>query len=261
MLGSLVALIIVVGIVWLFVAWDQNKINSNSGAAGNTDSSANAIRGYEIHVTPDIRTRLSVLNLRGKTFNSRAEAEAHTFDMREAIVMTQSKSWEELGINLPEIAPADIWTDIGSMSEKKVEAYYQFLERLREILEDETLNPAEKVKLVRKMDDPGRFKTKLRKQYGRDFPINMFIESLVEIDGVSEAVAVQLFKKKIYTKNDVLKLSRKELLKLNGVGEARADKKSRWLISKTQRHEKSICIVNRYDHVCRLCYSCQYIKV
>lgn len=50
------------------------------------------------------------------------------------------------------------------------------------------------------------------------------IERLTEIDGVTSRVAENLIEKGIYTKEELTKLSREELMEIKGIGPKRAEK-------------------------------------
>lgn len=182
---------------------------------------ASIIKGYEIHVTPDVRTRLKVLKMRGRTFRSKQEADMLDFEPHEAIPIAETASWEEMGFDIPDLEPGTVWTDIGMIREDRIEPYYQFLEKFREIIEDDSISPPEKVKRIKKIDDPGRFLPKLRKKYGKDFPTNVLVKPLTDIDGISQAIAIQLFKNKVYNTKDLFKISDEDLLRLKGLGASR----------------------------------------
>lgn len=187
------------------------------------DLSNDAVKGYQIHVTPDVRTRLKILKLRGKSFETSDEAKRFDFEPHEAIVLAETASWAEMGIDLPEMDTGEIWTDIGSMKENKVEDYYRYLEKFREVVEDDSIEPKEKVKKIRAIPESNRYLRRLAKLYGKGFPKHMFISELTNIDGISIGIALQLFDKNIFTMNDLIKLDKKRLLKLRGVGEKRAN--------------------------------------
>lgn len=194
---------------------------SRSRASTRMSSNDDLVKGYELHVTPKVTTRLKILKLRG-TKISEAEERSLDFRMDEAVTMPITKSWNELGFDMPEPSPGDVWTDVGMLKGRKLERYYEFLVKFRSIIEDESLSPPERYDKVRNIDSP--FLPKLYKEYGENFPKNLFIDELAEIDGVSNSIAEQLFDMGIYDSKGVSKLSRDELKELNGAGEKRAER-------------------------------------
>ncbi len=63
--------------------------------------------------------------------------------------------------------------------------------------------------------------TEESKKEGSDEQI---IEKLSEIDGVTSRVAENLVKRGIYTREDLKKLTKEELMEIKGIGPKRADK-------------------------------------
>lgn len=196
---------------------------SKGQRSDHSSSIDDLIIGYEIIVTPDIRTRLHVLKLRNKVYDKEEQASLHDFYMHEAVILPKTKSWQELGIELDEMDYGSQWTDIGEMNQSEIDLYFQFLEEFRTIIEDSLIPPVKKIEKVRKMIDPNNFLPRLHKTYGDDFPAYIFLKELAEIEGISIAIAKNMFKMNIYSKDELLNMSFEELTQIDGVGKKRAN--------------------------------------
>jgi hypothetical protein len=195
--------------------FDYNK-GSNSNHKNNSD----IIKGYKIHVTPQLSTRLKVLKLRNKIFNSKEEAESKDFKLNEATILPVTKTFGELGIDIPDVPESEVATDIHPMKGEELERYYQFLEEFRTIIENNTLSIPERIKLVDSINDYREFSDLVN---GKDAK-KLLLKELSEINGITEPVANQLFDKGIYTKEAFFNMKKEHIKKLKGIGSSRLAK-------------------------------------
>lgn len=166
---------------------------------------------YEMQVMPTIYTPLDILTIRGKKFKSLKRAR------RE---MQTSKF---LNVNHLEYNSFDgVWSGVGMFYDKQeLEQYYDFLEDIRMIVEDDSLSVDIKINdIIFTCKQKQHYKTyfqKLNEKYD-SFPACLFYKKLTEVNGIGESTALDLFNSGFLSLGDLEKASTKELLEVPGVG-------------------------------------------
>ena len=187
------------------------------------NANADIIEGVRFAATLHITTPYAVLVHHGEVYAG-PPSKAPTYgNQAQGIWIPKTKSWQSLGIDLPEMPPSEHATDIGP---KRPESYLPFLLDFRRIFEG---NDTDEVKieklrlLVTRTEDYASIWKRLEAVY-QDFPRNLFYSSFLVLPGVGRTTARNLYEAGFRSIEQILSTDPSELLKVRGVGPGLAKK-------------------------------------
>lgn len=151
-------------------------------------SNADVIDGLQFIATLHIRTPLAVLQHHGEAFRGLPSQAPQYGSRADGIWIYKTKSWADLGLDVPEFPESEHATDIGPMTPSE---YLPFLIEFRKIVEsnDQQDDMLEKLNnLRRKSDAFSKIWINLQSAY-EDFPRSFFYFPFTEISGVGRKTA------------------------------------------------------------------------
>ncbi|MGR0480932.1 MAG: helix-hairpin-helix domain-containing protein [Candidatus Electronema sp. V4] len=221
-LGVIILFVIAISVTaFMLIKTNKKKIKTENAIINytkNDEENIDVVAGLEFHATLRIGTPLCVLKHHGELFKGAASRAPKYASPADGIWIQETKSWKELGIDIPEPEMArDVWSDIGTINPDN---YLPFLKRFRNIVESNKATE-EKIILIEQLQNHSStfkyiFKC-LQETYG-DFPTCYFYMQLTELPGVGNKTALNLFKQGFRTKEQVLSASQEELTKIPGIG-------------------------------------------
>jgi len=176
------------------------------------------IAGYEFFATLQLRVPLSVLNHVGEVLQGPSEKLPRYGDQSEGIWLPKTKSWTELGIDIPDASnESEVASDIGPV---KSSLYLPFLKAFRAIVEDETLSVQEQreriVGLSEKNDSFAIIYDRLLRSH-EDFPDSFFYWDLATVPGVGRKTAKALYVAGFKSIRELCEAAPEKLLEISGV--------------------------------------------
>jgi hypothetical protein len=175
------------------------------------------LEGMKFHATLKIFTPLSVLKRHGEFFKGRPSSAPKYGSDRDGIWIYKTKTWSQLGIDLPELSAVDSASDVGPVNPSD---YLPFLIELRTIFESNTddKDKIEKINLLKqKSQKYAHFWSKLEKFY-EGFPEILFYKDFTTIPGIGLKMAKKLYGLGFLTLESVLNASKNDLSKVPGLG-------------------------------------------
>jgi hypothetical protein len=192
-----------------------------------SDASYNAnediIDGMEFIATLHITTPYAVLIHHGETFNGPPSKAPQYGDRSQGIWVPKTKSWEALGIDLPDLPPSQHATDIGP---QHPEAYLPFLLDFRRIFESDHADERKIVELRQLAVKTPGYSEFWRRHLSihEDFPRNLFYHCFLKLPGGGRKVAQALYASGFRSVEQIQRTKPSELQKVPVIGPALAKK-------------------------------------
>jgi len=213
-----VILIILVIIIMSSLNGEKQKSNkkySSSSHEWNSGQDFYDNLKYELYVTPEVFTSLKALKLRDRIFSNQNEVHKLNFNPREAHSIAIFPNHESHSSD-------NTWSDAGNMlSNKNLEVYYNFLEKVRTIFEDNALSADDRfqkiISLCKQNDKYKEFYKSLNNHY-KAFPACLFYKELTKVDSIGDSTAYTLFNSGIKTLKELKDASDEELNEIPGIG-------------------------------------------
>lgn len=187
------------------------------------NANADILEGIQFAATLHITTPYAVLFHHGEIFAG-LPSKAPTYgNQAQGIWIPKTKSWQSLGIDLPEMPQSEHATDIGP---KRPESYLPFLLDFRRIFEgtDADEIKIEKLQLlVTYTKDYALIWKQLETVY-QDFPRNLFYRSFLDLPDVGRTTARNLYEAGFRSVEQIQSSEPSELQKVRGVGPGLAKK-------------------------------------
>jgi hypothetical protein len=186
----------------------------------NCLQNSDILDGLRFDATLKVTTPLAILRRHGERFDG-PPSQAPTYgDMSQGIWIPKTKTWQSMGIDLPEFRPVGMHaSDVGPV---KPEEYLPFLIEFRTIFESEATDEI-KIEQLAELgkNEPYRAYWKTLRA-NRHFPLSLFFYRLCELDGVGRVTARSLYEAGFRTKSQILASTPQELSTVRGIGPALA---------------------------------------
>jgi len=199
----------------IFTTIEESQNNKIEHWKANQD----IMEGLEFIATLQIRTPLRVL-LRHGEIHTDPNTEPHriAMEMWEGIWSMKTKSWRELGIDMPEIAPGTHASDVGQVLP---DDYLPFLIAIRKIVElDESIDT--RIKKLHEMPISDEWKSYVEKHGGIEKIIRYFFPKFIDtIPSLNQSTEDELCKLNLNTSNLIAAAPDKALLSIKGIGQAK----------------------------------------
>jgi len=190
---------------------------------GTYKANEDVLEGMEFRATLQIFTPLSVLKRHGELFQGRPSSAPKYGSERDGIWIYKTKTWSQLGIDLPELSEVESASDVGPVNPSD---YLPFLIDLRAIFESDK-DDNEKIKAIKFLHKKSQiyadFLSKLENFYD-GFPEILFYKDFAKIPGVGLKMASKLYSSGFLTVESILNASEYELSKVPGLGPAKIKK-------------------------------------
>jgi len=199
----------------IFAITEESQNNTINDWKDNDD----VIKGMEFCATMQLRTPLHVLLRHGEIHtNMNTEPPVIVKEMWEGIWNIQLTSWEELGIDLPELPDSTVSSDIGQI---KVEDYLPFLISVRKIVESNNSMESRIDKLRNELTE-SNWEPLIDEHGGIDQIIGNFFPRFIDkIPKINDATITELSRLGLDTPNRIAAASDETLLGIKGIGQAK----------------------------------------
>jgi len=194
---------------------EESQNNKNKLWRGNDD----IIKGLEFIATMQLRTPLRVLLRHGEIHTDiNTEPPKIIKELWEGIWVTKTKTYRELGIDMPEIAPGTHASDVGQVLP---DDYLPFLIAIRKIVElDEPIET--RIAKLREMLPACKWQTFLHKHGGPEKIIQHFFPRYISpMPKLPAGTVRELSKLGFDTPARIAKASDEVLLSMKGIGPAK----------------------------------------
>jgi hypothetical protein len=204
----------------------QREAPSNARLASwnfrlNDDASHNAnadiLEGVQFVATLHVTTPYAVLMHHGEVFAGQPSKAPQYGNQAQGIWVPKTKSWRDLGIDVPEMPQSEHTTDIGP---KRPESYLPFLLDFRRIFEG---NDSDELKIEKLLFLAGRTEDYASiwqglKEVYQDFPRNLFYHSFLSLPGVGQTIARNLSEAGFRSAEQIQNTDPIQLQKVRGIG-------------------------------------------
>jgi hypothetical protein len=198
-------------------ASNPNPLEFRLGDDESHNANSDILEGVQFSATLHITTPYEVLAHHGELFAGPPSKAPIYGDPSQGIWVPKTKSWRSLGIDLPEKPYSEQATDIGPT---RPEIYLPFLLDFREIFEGSDTDEV-KIESLRllgsRTEDYASIWKKLETMYP-DFPQNIFYLSFLNLPGVGQATARNLYEAGFRSVEKIRSAEPSELRKVQGVG-------------------------------------------
>lgn len=177
------------------------------------------LEGVEFIATLHVTTPYSVLIHHGEAFDGPPSKAPQYGTQGDGIWIPKIKSWNSLGIDLPELPPSQHATDIGS---QHPQAYLPFLLAFRRIFESDKTDELKIKELRALVSEKAEFLEFWERQVcmREDFPRNLFYRSFLELPGVGRKTAQALYNAGFRSIDKIRHSEPSELQRVPGIGPA-----------------------------------------
>lgn len=176
----------------------------------------NVIAGYRFHATMQLRTPMRVLMLHGMTCGIDDVRPDVVKEEWEGCWTQRTKTWAELGIDLPDNDQSVASSDIGYVSP---EEYLPFLKEIRAVVEDVAPISVLEERLRSVLDDP-KWIGFVERFGGAGQIIGVFYPHIVTTIGLQRSAVAGLMENDIMCVGRIRSMADKELLAIPGIGKA-----------------------------------------
>lgn len=187
------------------------------------DANEDILEGVKFIATLHVTTPHSVLIHHGEVFAGPPSQAPQYGDQSQGIWIPKTKSWRNLGIDLPDFPPSEHATDIGSQSP---ETYLPFLLDFRRLFERDR-NDELKLKEIRTLASKTPEYSEFWNRHAsihEDFPRNLFYSPFLKLPGVGRKTARALYDAGFRSVEQIQRTELSELQKVPGVGLSLAKK-------------------------------------
>ena len=191
-------------------------ITDDAWYAQNSD----VVGGMRFIATLKVTTPLGVLCHHGERFQGPPSETPIYGDQSQGIWIPYTKTWREIGIDIPEFRAGTAASDAGPV---KPDEYLPFLVEFRTIFESG--NPdEEKLEQLTALGTKAAYRDFWQKLRANrpDFPLSMFFYPLCDLGGVGRVTARNLYEAGFRTKDQVLASTPAVLTRVKGIGPALA---------------------------------------
>lgn len=182
------------------------------------DSQEDILKGWEFCATLSPETPLEVLERHGKVHPGPREALPEYGDQSEGIWMPKTKTFQEMGIDLPEFPESSMASQVGSVPADGGD-FLPFLKDFRRVVEGPEPVP-EQIETLRELKRKDPKYRDFMERLGDDFPRRFFVEKLTVVDGIGMSTAWKLFRGGFYSIDHLCEAAASELKNVSGVGAA-----------------------------------------
>lgn len=207
-----------VGVGFEKVEESRKTISNLRDKYGLMDDSV--IAGFRFHATMQLRTPMRVLMLHGMTCGIDDERPDVVKEDWEGCWVPRTKTWAELGIDLPDKGPPISSSDIGYVSP---EEYLPFLKEIRAVVEDVAPISVLEERLRSLLGD-SKWSGFVERFGGAGQIVGTFYPHVITTIGLQRAAVAALMENGVMSVGKLVAMSDKELLALPGVGKAALEK-------------------------------------
>ncbi len=188
----------------------------HSDAAANSD----ILAGYRFCATMQLRTPLRVITRHGEVHAGLDDPPIIAREAWEGIWLPQTKSWRDLGLDLPELRPTTMASDVGPIPADGGD-YLAFLLAVRRIVEGRETISDRRSRLSGELSEK-RWSTFVRKLGGKRSIVDRFFPPFTAtIPGVASDIGAALRASRLTTPAKLSAASDAALLSISGIGPAK----------------------------------------
>lgn len=183
------------------------------------EANEDILNGVEFIATLHVTTPYAVLTHHGEVFGGPPSRAPQYGNQSQGIWFPKTKSWESLGIDLPDLPLSQHATDIGPQNSA---AYLPFLLDFRRIFESDRADEYKIGELKRLAAQTSAYSEFWRQHLTihEDFPCNLFYRPFLALPGVGQKTAQALYGAGFRSVEQIQRSKPSELQKVPGVGPA-----------------------------------------
>lgn len=188
---------------------------SRSSTSGSHDD---LLKGWRYCATLSPETPLEVLEHHGEVHQGPKNELPNYGDQSEGIWTPETKSFEEMGIDLPEFPDSTMASAVGQIPADGGD-FLPFLKEFRRVVEGPEPVP-DKVEALRELRREDPKYSEFMEKLGDNFPRRFFVKKITAVDGIGISTAWSLFRAGFYSTHHLCEATDSELKEISGVGAA-----------------------------------------